>query len=1477
MRETGPLPPNPAPEDEDDSSATEYQPVIDLHPELSAGRGALVNSVGPPPPQPPAAVDEDDPPPPPSEPVSERAESQQDAPSALAVSTELPRPLNRGMSLAPPPVNLASSLPPPAVMVNDPASFAPPKQPRVIVLPPATRPAPVSKPMSPPPIRAAPAPAAAPLEAVAAPPTAPASAPASAAPVAKADGLEGMLAELQHAMKRDVDKRTEQRKVVEERVVAERVARQSRRATQVGGAAPGAPPPDSSRDDNSLALLWEECESATINDDERAMMLDERSKLVAEVCATERTFATMVKQALRVYFDPLFVSRALPAVAPVQRCLSDIDGNKDVLALVGALQLIAKSSERLAARMDEMRANLAKARGVPVDNDDELLLADAPIGKLLLRDSDQLFELCSTLCVQQLPAGAAVLQKCEATNNDVAKYHAEQRNKSFALRDYSPLRSVALPAERLVQWLALLRELVRCTPHDHADYNDTADIVAVLDAQLANDSVDPAAVYTKVTKVADAPAAAPPAPLPATRVPQPIALAAAPPMQPPQPQGVPQGDGDLSPRRPMRGGVALMPGMQMDELGAQRARLQKQPSAAGPPPVVVAAPATRGPPPPMRRGPPPAIGLAETAPPPIAGGPPPPLGAPQRVPPPIAAPVRGGLSPFAPGAPPERPLSPEMFASANGPAAASAAVSTGLISSITVALEPGRPLLRCPVQGCVKAYYAEKDIMLHYKLRHPNEPALDLEAVIAKAESDARKQLAKEEAKRAQSAQAASTPDAGAAAIAPSSPRGAQPQPGHSSPPGAGGPPPGGVASPFAGGPPPGGVASPFAGGPPPGSAVGGGPPFGGGPPPGGVASPFGGGPPPGGVASPFGGGPPPGGVASPFGGGPPVGGAARAPQPFGVPGASAPSNPPVRPPPAGRPVMPLSLRRNQEPGEHLFLSPRDRLPTMTRDAPLPPPIAAELSAGAGAAAAPALIEEEVYGKLQLGPKPDDVGSPRDNAPPAGPPVAEAPMRMPPPGGSFRAFPPPLASVRGAGAPPPIARGVAAIPTPLMAPQAPAPNGGSFRGPPPNLRGPALPPLGARRAPAASPFGVPAADAAPPSIPPHQAQPPPSMPSARRIPAPIVARRAEPAAPPQLKAPVSGSPPGRGTAAFFGLDSADYSPMVTQAMATPVDADGIRLSITCGTRNAAAAKLKAASAAHAKDEVLGAFACTWNDSETFAADEVGEVLLTDKSLVFLSARGQTVAVAISSFADARQLDDTTLQIRRIGHKPVLLKRLTPPAWAYGGSVDALEELASLLSQFQTLLTENPDVPPPFHREWMAQCMSDAGLVDAMVRVSTLAIQVTFTGGQPQKRYSLGDLERWAAQGEKASVALFDNVDHLRIACPDASEIVDFLSQCSTCVAARLGLLADEPEQQAAQQQQQPEQQEQQEQPPQESSWQEQAQPDWQPEQQQQDWQQQQQNWQQQSWQADPSANWQQEQQPEQQWQAQEGQWQQGGW
>jgi hypothetical protein len=574
---------------------------------------------------------------------------------------------------------------------------------------------------------------------------------------------------------------------------------------------------------------------------------------------------------------------------------------------------------------------------------------------------------------------------------------------------------------------------------------------------------------------------------------------------------------------------------------------------------------------------------------------------------------------------------------------------------------------------------------------------------------------------------------------------------------------------------------------------------------------------------------------------------------------------------------MPLSLRRNQEPGEHLFLSPRDRLPTMTRDAPLPPPIAAELSAGAGAAAAPALIEEEVYGKLQLGPKPDDVGSPRDNAPPAGPPVAEAPMRMPPPGGSFRAFPPPLASVRGAGAPPPIARGVAAIPTPLMAPQAPAPNGGSFRGPPPNLRGPALPPLGARRAPAASPFGVPAADAAPPSIPPHQAQPPPSMPSARRIPAPIVARRAEPAAPPQLKAPVSGSPPGRGTAAFFGLDSADYSPMVTQAMATPVDADGIRLSITCGTRNAAAAKLKAASAAHAKDEVLGAFACTWNDSETFAADEVGEVLLTDKSLVFLSARGQTVAVAISSFADARQLDDTTLQIRRIGHKPVLLKRLTPPAWAYGGSVDALEELASLLSQFQTLLTENPDVPPPFHREWMAQCMSDAGLVDAMVRVSTLAIQVTFTGGQPQKRYSLGDLERWAAQGEKASVALFDNVDHLRIACPDASEIVDFLSQCSTCVAARLGLLADEPEQQAAQQQQQPEQQEQQEQPPQESSWQEQAQPDWQPEQQQQDWQQQQQNWQQQSWQADPSANWQQEQQPEQQWQAQEGQWQQGGW
>ena len=36
----------------------------------------------------------------------------------------------------------------------------------------------------------------------------------------------------------------------------------------------------------------------------------------------------------------------------------------------------------------------------------------------------------------------------------------------------------------------------------------------------------------------------------------------------------------------------------------------------------------------------------------------------------------------------------------------------------------------------------------------------------------------------------------------------------------------------------------------------------------------------------------------------------------------------------------------------------------------------------------------------------------------------------------------------------------------------------------------------------------------------------------------------------------------------------------------------------------------------------------------------------------------------------RQLDDTSLQIRRIGLKPVMLKHLTPPVWAYGGSVDA---------------------------------------------------------------------------------------------------------------------------------------------------------------------------------------------------------------
>jgi hypothetical protein len=118
---------------------------------------------------------------------------------------------------------------------------------------------------------------------------------------------------------------------------------------------------------DSLALLWQEVEDSSARADvpagvnrrtpaEIALMLDERSKLIAELSATERTMATTLRQALRVYFEPL-VGKETPTVAPAMRVLAETDRDGDLLSMIGALQLVAAASERLALQIDNAIAD----------------------------------------------------------------------------------------------------------------------------------------------------------------------------------------------------------------------------------------------------------------------------------------------------------------------------------------------------------------------------------------------------------------------------------------------------------------------------------------------------------------------------------------------------------------------------------------------------------------------------------------------------------------------------------------------------------------------------------------------------------------------------------------------------------------------------------------------------------------------------------------------------------------------------------------------------------------------------------------------------------------------------------------------------------------------------------------------------------------------------------------------------------------
>ena len=83
-----------------------------------------------------------------------------------------------------------------------------------------------------------------------------------------------------------------------------------------------------------------------------------------------------------------------------------------------------------------------------------------------------------------------------------------------------------------------------------------------------------------------------------------------------------------------------------------------------------------------------------------------------------------------------------------------------------------------------------------------------------------------------------------------------------------------------------------------------------------------------------------------------------------------------------------------------------------------------------------------------------------------------------------------------------------------------------------------------------------------------------------------------------------------------------------------------------------------------------------------------------------------------------------------------------------GDSNAFAELSRLFAQLQLVLGGGvPEGGVSFYREWSgAQFVTDQQqLVDASVRVSTLAVQVSFNGVLPRKRYELGDIETWGAQ------------------------------------------------------------------------------------------------------------------------------------